>query len=202
MNKRFPVPVFFVILAVLSGCASTPKVSRVDAATVVDLSGYWNDSDIRIVCDGLIKDCLDSPRVGMALAQMGKIPVFLVGPFRNESDEHIDTSIIADTMERAIFNSGRADFVAGGATREALRAERLDQQGNASEATAKALANETGADFLLTGSVKTVVDRAGNTSTRTYFVGAEITNLETNQRLWLGSNSEIKKIIRQPGSKF
>jgi hypothetical protein len=138
----------------------------------------------------------------MALAQMGRLPVFLVGPFRNESDEHIDTSIIADIMERAIFNSGRADFVAGGATREALRAERLDQQGNASEASAKALANETGADFLLTGSVKTVVDRAGNTSTRTYFVGAEITDLETNRRLWLGGNNEIKKVIKQPGSKF
>jgi PBP1b-binding outer membrane lipoprotein LpoB len=202
MTKKVLLPVLCVVLSILGGCASTPKVSRVDSSTTMDLSGYWNDTDIRIVCDGLIKDCLDSPRVSMALAQMGKLPVFLVGPFRNESDEHIDTSIISDTMERAIFNSGRADFVAGGATREALRAERLDQQGNASEATAKALANETGADFLLTGSVKTVVDRAGNTSTRTYFVRAEITDLESNRRLWLGDNSEIKKVIRQPGSKL
>ncbi|MDR0387697.1 MAG: penicillin-binding protein activator LpoB [Treponema sp.] len=202
MNKKILFPVFCIVLPILGGCSSTPKVSRVDSSTVVDLSGYWNDSDIRIVCDSLVKDCLDSPRMSIALAQIGGSPVFLVGPFRNESDEHIDTSIIADIMERAIFNSGRADFVAGGATREALRAERLDQQGNASEATAKALANETGADFLLTGSVKTVVDRAGNTSTRTYFVGAEITDLETNRRLWLGSNNEIKKVIKQPRAKF
>ncbi|MDR1637286.1 MAG: penicillin-binding protein activator LpoB [Treponema sp.] len=202
MNKMALFPVFFVILSILGGCASTPKVSRVESGTVVDLSGYWNDTDIRIVCDSLVKDCLDSPRVSMALAQMGRLPVFLVGPFRNESDEHIDTSIIADTMEQAIFNSGRADFVAGGATRESLRAERLDQQGNASEATAKALANETGADFLLTGSVKAVVDRAGGTSTRTYFVRAEITDLETNKRLWLGNNDGIKKVIKQPGAKL
>jgi hypothetical protein len=202
MNKKVLLPVFCVVLSILGGCASTPKVSRVDSGTVVDLSGSWNDTDIRIVCDSLVKDCLDSPRMSPALAQMGRMPVFLVGPFRNESDEHIETSIIADIMERAIFNSGRADFVAGGVTREALRAERLDQQGNASEETAKALANETGADFLLTGSVKAVVDRAGGTSTRTYFVRAEITDLETNKRLWLGDNSEIKKIIKQPGSKF
>jgi hypothetical protein len=202
MHKRVLFPVFCVALSVLGGCASTPQVSRVDPGTVMDLSGYWNDSDVRIVCDGLIKDCLDSPRMSTALAQMGRLPVFLVGPFRNESDEHIDTTIIADTMERVIFNSGRADFVAGGANREALRAERLDQQGNAGEASAKALANETGADFLLTGSVKTIVDRAGNTSTRTYFVDAQLTDLETNRRLWMGSNQEIKKVIRQPGSKF
>ncbi|MDR3192773.1 MAG: penicillin-binding protein activator LpoB [Treponema sp.] len=202
MKKKALFPVFCIVLAILSGCASTPKVSRVNPGTVVDLSGYWNDSDVKIVCESLVKDCLDDPRMSVALAQMGRLPVFLVGPFRNESDEHIDTSIIADIMERAIFNSGRADFVAGGATREALRAERLDQQGNAGEATAKALANETGADFLLTGSVKTVVDRAGNTSVRTYFVGAEITDLETNKRLWLGSNNEIKKVIKQPGAKL
>jgi hypothetical protein len=105
-------------------------------------------------------------------------------------------------MEIAIFNSGKADFVAGGDNREELRSERQDQQGNASESTASALGNETGADFLLTGSVKTIVDRAGNTSTRTYFVSAEMTNIETNTRLWMDQNDEIKKVIKNPGAKL
>jgi uncharacterized protein (TIGR02722 family) len=178
-----------------AACAST-SVKRVDSDTVTDLSGYWNDTDVRIVCDSLIKACLDSPRVIQESGRLGRNPVFLVGPFRNESDEHIDTSIIADTMELAIFNSGRADFVAGGATREALRQERQDQQGNASEATARRLANETGADFLLTGSVKTIVDQGGNTRARTYYVAAELTNIETNMRLWMDQNNAIKKVIK------
>jgi hypothetical protein len=168
----------------------------------MDLSGYWNDTDVRIVCDSLIKACLDSPRVTQVIAQKGRLPVFLVGSFKNDSDEHIDTSIISVTMEAAIFNSGKADFVSGGGTREELRAERQDQQSNASEASAKALGNETGADFLLTGSVKTIVDRAGNTATRTYFVNAELTNIETTTRLWMDQNSEIKKVIKTPGAKF
>jgi PBP1b-binding outer membrane lipoprotein LpoB len=203
MNKKILFPVLCVVILVLGGCASNPKVSRVDASTVVDLSGYWNDTDVRIVCDSLIKDCLDSPRMNMALAQMGRTPIFLVGPFRNETDEHsVKPEIIANIMERAIFNSGRADFVDGGVSREALRAERLDQQGNASEATAKALGNETGADFLLTGSVNTMVDRAGNTTVRVYFVEARLVDLETNRLLWTGENSEIKKVIKQPNSKL
>jgi hypothetical protein len=102
----------------------------------------------------------------------------------------------------AIFDSGKADFVAGGDTRTELRAERQEQQSNASEATAAALGNETGADFLLTGSVKTIVDRAGNTATRTYYVTAELSNIETSARLWLGQNAEIKKVIVTPGVKF
>ena len=186
----------------LFSCSSNPKVTRVDSSTQTDLSGHWNDTDVRIVCDSLIKACLESPRVSQEIARKGKLPVFLVGRFKNESDEHIDTLIISDTMETALFNSGRADFVAGGSVRDELRAERQDQQGNASEATARALANETGADFLLTGSVRTIVDRAGNTSTRTYYVRAELTNIETNVRLWMDQNNEIKKIIKVSGAKL
>ncbi|MDR1444999.1 MAG: penicillin-binding protein activator LpoB [Treponema sp.] len=189
------LPLLFLITA----CAS---VKRVDSDTVTDLSGYWNDTDVRIVCDSLIKACLDFPRVTAESGRLGRNPVFLVGSFRNESDEHLDTGIIATTMEVAIFNSGKADFVAGGATRDSLREERLDQQSNASEETAKRLANETGADFLLTGSVKTIVDQGGNTRTRTYYVTAELTNLENNTRLWIDQNSEIKKIIKKSRARF
>jgi uncharacterized protein (TIGR02722 family) len=192
----------FAGLVLFASCSSKPKVTRVDAGSQVDLSGLWNDTDVRIVCDSLIKACLESPRVAMEIERRGGIPTVLVGNFRNESDEHIDTSIISSTMEIAIFNSGKLDFVAGGSTRNELRAERQDQQGNASEATASALGNETGADFMLTGSVKTIIDRAGNTATRTYFVSAEMTNIETNARLWMDQNSEIKKNIQTPRARL
>jgi len=191
------------VLVLLSSCASGPKVSRVDASTQTDLSGYWNDTDVRIVCESLINDCLNSPRVDQAIkAKGGKTPVVLVGSFRNESSEHIDTSIIASVMETTIFNSGKLDFVAGGSTRNELRAERQEQQSNATEATAAKLANETGADFMMFGSVKTIVDKAGNQTVRTYFVTAEMTNVSTNQRMWMGQNNEIKKVIVQPKNKL
>jgi uncharacterized protein (TIGR02722 family) len=191
------------VLVLLSSCASGPKVSRVDASTQTDLSGYWNDTDVRIVCESLINDCLNSPRVDQAIkAKGGQTLVVLVGSFRNESSEHIDTSIIASVMETTIFNSGKLDFVAGGNTRNELRAERQEQQSNATEATAAKLANETGADFMMFGSVKTIVDKAGNQTVRTYFVTAEMTNVSTNQRMWMGQNNEIKKVIVQPKNKL
>jgi uncharacterized protein (TIGR02722 family) len=192
-----------VVFVLFASCSSGPKVTRVDAGTQTDLSGYWNDTDVKIVCQSLINDCLSSPRVDQAItAKKGKTPTVIVGRFKNDSSEHIDTTIISSIMEQTIFNSGKLDFVAGGSTRDELRAERQDQQSNSSEATAKALANETGADFMLTGSVKTIVDRAGNQTVRTYFVSAEMTNIETNARMWIGQNSEIKKVIVQPKNKL
>jgi hypothetical protein len=192
----------FLALALFASCNSNPKVTRIDAGSQVDLSGLWNDADVRIVCDSLIKSCLDSPRVIQEIARRGGIPTVSVGSFRNESDEHIDTSIISGAMEIAIFNSGKLDFVAGGATRNEVRAERQDQQGNASEDTASALGNEIGADFLLTGSVRTIIDRAGGQATRTYFVSAEMTSIETGARMWMEQNNEIKKFIQTPKAKL
>ena len=190
-----------MLLAV--SCTSDPSVMRVNSLTRTDLSGYWNDTDVRIVCEALINDCLNSPRVDEAIkAKRGRTPFILVGRFRNESSEHIDTSIIADYMEIAIINSGKMDSVAGGNTREEIRVERQDQQSNASEETAASLANEIGADFMLFGSVRSIVDRAGNQTARTYFVTAELTNVETNARLWMGQNSEIKKIVTRPLNKL
>ncbi|MDR2922092.1 MAG: penicillin-binding protein activator LpoB [Treponema sp.] len=204
MRERFFVVAAALMSALtLSACSSNPGVKRVDAGSQIDLSGYWNDTDVRIVCEALVKDCLNSQNVDRAIrAKGGKTPVVLVGRFRNESDEHIDTAIISSIMEAAIFNSGKLDFAAGGSTRDELRAERQDQQSNASEATAAALANETGADFLLTGAVRTIIDRGDNKTVRTYFVNAEMSNIETNQRIWMGQNSDIKKVITRPKVKL
>ena len=203
MKKSLFVPIVLLATVFLfSACSSNPKVDRVDANTLIDLSGRWNDADVRMVSGTLITDCLSAPRVSQFIQQYssghnGMLPACLVGAFKNDSSEHIDTSIISKAMEAAIVNSGKMDFVAGGDTLTELRSERQDQQVYSSEETAAALGKETGAALLLTGSVKSIVDRAGNTSVRSYFVSAELTNIETRARLWMGENNEIKKVIRQ-----
>jgi len=201
-NRNFIVAALLSAIVLLAGCSSAPQVTRVAPETQTDISGYWNDTDVRIVCESLIKDCLASPRVAEFEKKNGKLPVFIVGTFKNSSDEHIDTSIISKKMETVILNSGKADFVASSGERTELRTERQEQQSWSSEETAKAIANETGADFMLIGSVKTIVDKAGKMSTRTYFVNAEVIDVETNRKIWIGENDEIKKVIKTPSAKL
>jgi len=201
------LPVLAVAILFLASCSSTPKVSRVDANTQIDLSGYWNDNDVRIVCESLISECLNAPRVAQAVAQIqkdkGRNPLVIVGTFRNESSEPVDMSIISKVMETTIFNSGVLDFVADSADRDALRSERADQDDwGAGETSGNDTDNEMGADFMLSGSVKTVIDRAGNQSVRAYFVDANLTNIRANTRLWMGQNGEIKKVIARPKAKL
>lgn len=181
----------------LSSCA-TVSVARVSSDTTVDLSGYWNDTDVRLVCKDLIDKCLSSPRIASFEAKNNRLPVIMVGKFKNDSTEHIDTSIITEKMSDAIMNSGLADFVADRNEREELRQERKDQNlgGYTSEESMKNMSNETGADFMLQGSVKTIVDKADNKTVRTYFVYVQLINLETNVVMFKASNESIKKYIK------
>ncbi len=194
--KKKSVFITAVLSLILASCASV-KVDRVDADKVTDISGYWNDTDVRIVCDALIDDCVNAPNVSRFSTTHGRLPVFIVGTFRNDSSEHIDTSIIVKKMQSVIINSGKAEFVADRTSRKEIRDERDDQnKGNTSEETAKAFGNETGADFLLQGSVKSIVQTVGKKTVRTYHVSAELINIETNKILWSGFNDSIKKVIK------
>jgi hypothetical protein len=68
IRKKGGAAVLVLWAALFAGCAST-GANRVDASTQIDLTGRWNDSDIRIVCDTLVSDCLSAGGVDRAVNQ-------------------------------------------------------------------------------------------------------------------------------------
>ncbi|MDR3324436.1 MAG: penicillin-binding protein activator LpoB [Spirochaetaceae bacterium] len=204
-KKLFGVLTALCAAAFLASCASEPQVTRLGADAQRDLSGYWNDSDIKIACDWLIDNCLQSSRVNRVIAAAKKTaPRVLVGVFNNDSDEHIDTSIISTVMESSIIDTEKFDFVSGDRVRDQLRSEKQDQQSNASEASAAGLGKELGANFLMTGSVKISTDRTpdGTSQLRVYYVTAQLTDIETNATIWQATAPAIRKEIKRSRNKF
>ena len=47
-----------------------------------------------------------------------------------------------------------------------------------------------------------MVQKAGNTTVRTYHVSADLINIETNRIIWSGFNDDIKKVIKTSDVKF
>jgi PBP1b-binding outer membrane lipoprotein LpoB len=183
-------------------CASGPRVSHLDTADDTDLTGYWSMNDVDAVCADLIGQFLESPSVARFEAANGRLPVIRVGTFKNASSEPIDTSIVSKRMQVQILNSGKAEFVADSGVSDELRAEATDQQRHAAEDSAAALDEETGADFLLTGAVKTIIQTAGNQQTRSYDVTADATNVTTHRIIWSGENDRVRKQVVRPKNKF
>ncbi|MGE4584406.1 MAG: penicillin-binding protein activator LpoB [Sphaerochaeta sp.] len=189
-------------VVLLGSCQTGVSVSRLQADEDIDLSGNWNDTDIRIVSQALVDSSLASPWINQfRMKHPGKNPVVIVGTFLNRSSEHIDTSIIAKRYEMELINSGKVDMVADQSFRASVRDEREEQQYFASEETAKALGKEIGADYLLQGAVRTNLDQSGGTKVRTYYVSAELIDIETNRKVWVGEET-IKKLIKQSKYSF
>jgi penicillin-binding protein activator len=185
-----------LLLGGLVGCATT-KVERVGADTTIDLSGRWNDADSRMVAEEMIKDVLSRPWIDRFSKEHGnKAPTVIVGTVTNRSHEHINVQTFTKDLERELTNDGRIQFVASKSEREEVREERQDQQSQSSQETAKGLGKEIGADYMLKGTINTILDEAKGTKVVYYQVDLEFFDMEKNLKVWAGQK-KIKKVIEK-----
>ena len=190
------VLLLILFISLSPGCGK--RVRRIDPGTTTDLSGYWNDTDSRLVAEGMMADCLTHPWIQQHVMRTEARPVVIIGTVRNQSMEHIATGTFIRDLERAFVNSGQVRVVANPLEREELRGERYDQQEWASEETRKRLREETGADYMLNGAIDVIIDREGGREVKFYQVDLFLTDIETNERIWIGQ-TKIKKEISRSG---
>jgi uncharacterized protein (TIGR02722 family) len=186
-------------VAALVGCATT--VSRREVTEEIDLSGYWNDTDSRLVSEEMVSDCLSRPWSNKASARFGREPRVIVGTVHNKSQEHLNTQTFVKDLERALVNSGSVDVVASRDERGELRSERLDQQKHATLESAKSMGRELGADFMLQGQINSILDQSGKQQVRFYQIELELVDLESNRKVWIGQK-KLKKLVTRPRAKL
>lgn len=178
----------------LGGCATS--VERVDVGKEIDLSGAWNDTDSQMVSKEMIQDVFGQLWLSDFTQAQKRQPTLIVGEVRNLSHEHINVNTFVADLERAMINSGKVQFVASSTERKEIRDERKDQDLNASEATRKAMGEEKGADFMLKGTINTIIDTADKTQLRYYQVDLTLISLVDNRKVWVGQK-KIKKLVER-----
>jgi uncharacterized protein (TIGR02722 family) len=180
-----------LLLVTLVPAACAPRrVTRVEPATTVDLSGRWNDTDSRLVAETMINEVLSASW----LNERPDRPVVIVGPVENRTLEHIVTETFLRDIERALAGSGRVTVVAGAIERDPIRAERADQQEHARPSTRAVFGAESGADAMLAGAISAIEDAQGGKRVYYYQVDLSLTDLETNEKVWLGQK-KLKKVV-------
>ncbi|WP_420588896.1 penicillin-binding protein activator LpoB [Bacterioplanoides sp.] len=180
-----------------AGCAT--KVSRISASEEVALSDRWNAKDSELVANEMIEDMLSFPWARDFEMDNSRRPTVIISRIRNKSHEHIAIDTFTNDIKRAIIRSGRADFVAGGEEREAIREERRDQELNSKNA--KAQGQENAADFALSGSVNSIVDQVGDDRVTFYQVDMKLIDMESNREVWNGQK-KIQKLQEKSSFGF
>jgi len=198
-SKTGQLVITSVLILLLTACGQT--VTRVETDTVTDLSGNWNDTDSRLVAEEMINDVLSKAWLNTFYREHGKSPTVIVGTVRNLSHEHINTNTFVADMERELINSGQVEFVASAGERDEVREEIKEQDLYASEETRKAMGQEVGADFMLKGSINSIVDAISGEQARFYQIDLTLIELGSNRKVWVGQK-KIKKTIEKGGLRF
>ena len=190
-----------LVVLTLAGCAQETKITRVDSGVVTDLSGRWNDTDSRIVAESMVKEALEYPWLNTFSSSKRRQPVVVVGTIQNSSHEHINVNTFVTDLERELTNSQKVTFVAGKGDREELRTERKEQAMYAREDTQKAPGKEIGADYMMKGTIATILDEADGTKAVFYQVDLQMVDLESNAKVWFGQK-KIKKVVEKKRTIF
>lgn len=184
-----------LIAGALSIASCSRTVTRIDNNQQIDISGGWNNTDSRLVADEMTSTILSADWLSNHLQEKaGKKPTVIVGMVQNKTHEHIDAETFTKDVERAFINTQKVRLVQGGKKREELRGEKADQQTNASVSTMKKFGLENGADYILQGSLNSIVDAHKKQKVVAYQVNLELTNIETNEVVWIGEKKITKYV--------
>lgn len=189
-----------ILLCFMSGmllltAACSRKVTRIDPSETPDISGKWNNTDSRLTSEEMIRQALAADWLNNHMQSKNKKPVVIVGMVTNKSHEHIEAETFMNDLERAFITTSKVGLVQSGKKREELRGEKADQQTNASQSTMKKFGLENGADYILQGSINSIVDSYKKKKSVTYQINLELTNIETNDVVWIGEK-KISKLVK------
>jgi len=178
----------------LTACSTT--VTQMPPGASADLSGRWNDSDSRLTAEALIKDALERPWSQRFIQVMGRKPAVVVGTVLNHTREPLNTQTFVKDLERALMQSGQVQFVTGAGQRQEVPQERLDQAHQARTDIAKPTGQESGADFMLQGTINSLVDELDGTRAVSYQVDLELLDIASNIKVWSGQK-QVKKLVER-----
>ena len=201
LSRTLATVVLACIAAAVGGCGHETKVTRVDTGVVTDLSGRWNDTDSQMVAEAMVKEALANPWLGNFTKGKNRQPVVIVGSVLNKSHEHINVQTFVSDLERELTNSQKVTFVAAKGEREEVREERREQAVHAREDTQKAPGKEIGADYMMRGSISTILDEQDGAKAVFYQIDLEMVDMENNVKAWFGQK-KIKKVIEKKRTIF
>lgn len=185
----------------LAACSSEPThrdVTRVDPTVVLDEDYRFDDEDARQVVYAMSDDANYRGWIDRWVADHdGHRPRLIVGSITNNTQDYINTNLFTRGIERELLNTGRVRVAAVRNQRGEIRDERLQGEEWNSPETRLVMRNELGANLILMGDVNDVVERSidGRSIVKFYQVNLDLINLETNEKVWIGTH-EIKKAVR------
>jgi hypothetical protein len=134
----------------------------------------------------MMADCLSRAWIPAYVGVTGNKPVVTVGPVHDWTGEGIDAETFAISCEQEFLRSDQVNFAASQRQPEDVGGESRDQQEFVARETIRQIKTETGANFVLTGAIRSMAEVTAGSSSPYYQVELEMINTKTMAKVWEG----------------
>jgi len=180
----------------LAGCATTPQVEYGDATALQTLSTDFSSSDLQQIAEAMVDSMLIFPPVAEMTAK--RRPVLLVEGIKNKTMQHIDTEGVTDSIRARLIKSGKFRFIDRTTDEAAIKEIKIQQEsGLVDKKTAVQFGQQVGAEFILTGNLMEIKQKADNVKDVYYKFTLNLKNLKTGILEW-SDEKEIRKTWKRP----
>jgi hypothetical protein len=180
-----------------AACASAPvTVTYEDPGSAQPLTTNFTFSDLNTIASAMVDDMLSHPATVEMTAK--RRPLIVISDVMNETDQHVDTKSITDTIRTQVLRSGKFRFTDIDTRRK--RAEELEYQhesGMVKESTAAARGQEIGAEYMVTGRLVSYVVRTNRIIRKDYKFTMELHNIQTGVIEW-ANEKPLSKQQKRP----
>lgn len=173
-----------LVVLTLTACATTDPAEVSLQPTEL---GHWNEMDARVTAEALVREALDHPWSQRFTQMEGHAPMVIMGSVVTHTPEQLNTQPFIQAIERALSQAKQVRFVPD-TGQSAQRAAR--------ERAVPLTRQEVGADFVVQGSIESLVDEQASTRAIVYQVDVEIIDIASNLRVWLGQKT-VKKLVER-----
>ena len=201
MKKMMKLKSVYLLPAVLSvgllaGCASSSNVSYVDPQGVDTTSINFNSTDLQTTTQKMVGGMLASPAIARITAG-DKQPVVFFSTIKNETAEHINTGMLANTVSTEIINSGKFQFTDMSQVKQMK--EQMDYQsesGMVDQATATKMGQQIGAQYMIYGSIADMQSMNKDQQSLFFLITLKMIDLKTGIIIWQ-DQKQIRKVQKR-----
>jgi penicillin-binding protein activator len=183
-------------LAVFAAACTGPRAytrgEYADPNTIELLSDNFSENDLQLIARTMV----DSLSESAAFQRIEGQPLIIVGDMRNRTSEHIDMGSLADKVRVQLIRTGKFSFIDRDARQQIAEEYEYQQSGYVRQDQAAGPGEQHGADYILTGTISSIVQQAGRDKMVYYKMTMQLTNLRTGVIEW-ADEKELRKKFRQ-----
>lgn len=183
------------VFSLLSGCASTVKYTNPDD---VDTTGIgFSSTDLQVTTQKMVDSMLVSENIKRITDFGKKEPVVFFSGIRNETNEHINTNMLENTVSTRMINSGLFQFTDMKQVKAMKEQMQYQQQsGMIDQNTAVKMGQQLGAHYMLTGSIANIDVQGSSQQSMFFLITLKMIDIQKGTIVWQ-AEKQIRKVQKR-----